>query len=84
MPARLLMSSPVRCPTLATPVEAKLSLPGLALASAMSSFRLLACTDGCAVSTFGEEAGWVMGVKSFTGSYGIFAWRLGAIARLAM
>ena len=60
IPARLLSSSPVRCPTLATPVEAKLTAPGFAFASAINSCRLFACTEGCAVSTLGEVAICVM------------------------
>jgi len=52
------------------PATATLSLPGWALARAISSATLLALNDGRATRIAGELAIWLMGVKSLTGSKG--------------
>ena len=62
------------------PDDAKLSLPGFALAYAISSCTDLAGTDGWTTSTLGTPATSTTGTKSFTWSYGIFSYRLGLIA----
>ena len=70
MPAADLKSSTERCGVLPTPPEPKLSRPGFAFASAMSSCTDLAATEGCTTSMRGEVATSVTGTKSFCGSYG--------------
>ena len=61
-----LNSSPARCGRLPGPVEAKLSLPGCALASASSSFMLLAGTLVATTSISGTLATSVMGARSLS------------------
>ncbi|MCY1221688.1 hypothetical protein D9M72_337550 [compost metagenome] len=51
------------------PGEAKLYLPGLALASAMNSCMVLAGTLGCTANTLGIATTLVTGAKSLIGSY---------------
>ena len=50
------------------PAEPKVSLPGFALASAISSVTVFAGTDGCTTSTRGATCVRLTGAKSFTGS----------------
>ena len=69
-PDCILNASPAMCSDEPTEPIAKLSWPGLALASAISSFTLLAGSEGCATRIEGEVATSVSGVKSFTGSKG--------------
>ena len=49
------------------PPEAKLSEPGFALASAISSFRFFAAVPGCTTSRFGVVAALMIGTRSFSG-----------------
>ena len=53
MPVRLMNISIVRWAAAPMPLDAKLSVPGLALASAISSCTLFAGTDGCAIMISG-------------------------------
>ena len=46
----------------------------------MNSFAELTGSDALTTSTFGVIATSVIGAKSFTASYGIFAYRLGLTA----
>src|SRR6266581_1753038 len=69
----LLKISPARCGVLPFPAEGKLSLPGRALAYAISSETELTGTDGCTATKCGTEAASVIGAKSLATSY----WRLG-------
>src|SRR5262245_37052393 len=69
-PKASLNNSPLRCGVEPVAGCAKLYLPGLALTRSISSFTLLAGTLGLTVSTLGDAATSVTGVKSFTGSYG--------------
>src|SRR5215210_8740833 len=71
-----LNNSPDRWGVEPIPGPAKLYLPGLALISAISSLISFAGTEGWVTSTFGDAATRVTAAKSFTGSYGIFAYRL--------
>src|SRR5438067_2199863 len=50
-PVTSLKSSPERCVFVPWPEDAKLSWPGFDFASAMTSCRLFAGTDGCSTST---------------------------------
>jgi hypothetical protein len=50
------------------PEPAKLTCPGRARASAISSFTDFAGSEGCTTSTLGASATRLTGVKSFTGS----------------
>src|SRR5688572_25156090 len=79
-PVSTLNSSPDRWIEVPLPLEAKLMVPGLDLATATSSGTVFAGTDGCATSTFGTPATSTIGAKSFAASYGIFAYRLVLIA----
>src|SRR6266568_898056 len=63
-PAMELNSSPARCAGVPWPEEAKLISPGLALASAISSFTVRARSDGWTTSTLGVEAASVTGARS--------------------
>ena len=49
------------------PADAKLISPGFDFASASSSFRFEACTDGCTTIMFGVDAALTIGAKSFSG-----------------
>jgi hypothetical protein len=62
---------------LALPAELKLSCPGRALASAMSSLIERAGTDGCSATTRLTTVTWLTGTRSFSESNGIFLMRLG-------
>ncbi len=62
------------------PVEAKLISPGRLRASAISSRRLFAGSEGCATNTCGSTATSEIGWKSFTGSYGSLLTRLALMA----
>ena len=53
IPVRLLNISIVRCAAAPIPLDAKLSSPGLAFASAISSFTLFAGNEGCAIMISG-------------------------------
>ena len=57
-------------PSEPVPGEAKVYLPGWALARAMNSFMVLAGTLGWTTNTLGTLITLVMGVKSFLASYG--------------
>jgi hypothetical protein len=59
------------------PAEPYDSLPGLALAWAMSSFRSLTGTDGCTTIEVVETHRMAIGWKSLIGSYGTFAMVIG-------
>jgi hypothetical protein len=63
-----LSSSPARCGRPPTPAEAKLSLPGWALASAISSFMSPAGTLLATTSISGTVVTSVTGAKSFATS----------------
>jgi hypothetical protein len=75
-----LRSSPAIWFELPSPLDPKLSVPGFALASAMSSLRFFAGSEGCAASTFAPCTHRAMGSKSRSVSYGSFAKRLMLIA----
>ena len=62
IPAMYLKISPANC--VRPPAPAKLSLPGSAFASAISSRTLPAGTDGCTISTMGKVLTLVIGAKS--------------------
>ena len=64
MPARRRNNSPVMWPAVPTPSEAHEMLPGLALASAISSFTSLAGSEGCATSALVMRPICVTGVMS--------------------
>ena len=66
MPAASLNSSPARCGEEPLPPEAKLSVPGLALASAISDWRSVAGTEGCSRSGTGALASMVTPVSFFS------------------
>ena len=66
IPAMYLKISPANC--VRPPAPAKLSFPGCALASAISSRTLFAGTDGCTISTIGNVFTSVIGAKSLTPS----------------
>ena len=68
IPAVVLSSSPQRWLVVPLPPEAKLSEPGFALASAISSARFAAPSEGCTTIMFGVVAALVTGVRSFCGS----------------
>ena len=53
---------------LARPAEPKLMVPGLALASATSSLRLVGAKEGLEYGTIGARPKRLMGSKSFTAS----------------
>jgi len=61
---------PASCGAPPMPETAKLSLPGFALANAISSLTFLTGTDGCTASTCGEYETIATGVKSFDGLNG--------------
>ena len=82
MPARVLNSSTARCDEVPLPNEAKLSLPGLALASATSWLTVLASKLGCAISTWFTRATSETGVKSLIGSQGAFCISIGTSTKL--
>jgi hypothetical protein len=65
--------SPTMCDDEPVPNEPKLSLPGLAFAWAMNSFRLLAGNSGLTTSTRYDRQICETGSKSFSGSYGTLA-----------
>ena len=73
IPVMRLNNSPERCPVLPVPADAKVSWPGLALASATSSFTLFAGNEGVTASRLTAMPSGVMGLKSRTGSYGSLA-----------
>lgn len=68
MPARFMKFSILAWPSEPVPGEAKLYLPGLALARAMNSFMVLAGTLALITNTLGTDITLVMGAKSLTGS----------------
>jgi len=63
-PAAALNISPEMCDWMPLPPEPKLSLPGCAFASAISSPTLFAATDGCTTSTCPALAIIEIGAKS--------------------
>lgn len=69
-PDCILKASPAMCSDEPTAPMAKLSWPGLALASAISSRTSFAGTEGWATRIEGEVATQVSAVKSLTGSKG--------------
>ena len=82
MPAMLLNSSPDMCGAPPVPLEANVSLPGLALPYAMSSFTLFTGSLGLTTSTSGTTCVRITGSKLFTVSYGSFLNITGLIAWL--
>ena len=66
--AMVLKSSPARWLTVPVPDDAKLSLPGCALASAINSLTDFAGTAGCTRTISGTIAVCTTGEKSRTGS----------------
>ena len=64
----LLNSSPARCDEVPLPAEQKLSVPGLATASATSSDTVFTGIVGELTSTSGAEVISVTGARSFSGS----------------
>src|ERR1700722_16871097 len=72
IPAMLLSILPARCGTAPVPVEANDSLPGLALAYAISSGMVLNGSAGLVTSTNGTWQSSAIGTKSATGSYDSF------------
>ena len=68
MPASCRNISAHMCEPVPSADEAKLNLPGLALASAIRPATSLACTDGCTSSTSDNCAISPSGVKSLRGS----------------
>ena len=73
MPAAWLNTSKAMCCGVPLPGVLWLSLPGLAFASAINSFRSFAATEGCTTSTIGTEAASATGAKSFSMSNGSLA-----------
>jgi len=55
------------------PAEAKVSAPGFAFASAISSFTVATPSEGCTTSTEGPVAITITARKSRSGSNGSFA-----------
>ena len=83
MPARIFSSSPVRWLTVPLPAVAKVSVPGLARASAMNSFKSRAGTDGCTTSTCGLPATSATGSRSLRVSkLSLPLYSVGLVARL--
>ncbi|MNT57925.1 hypothetical protein D3C72_1953330 [compost metagenome] len=80
MPATESNSSPARCPVLPLPAEAKVSLPGLALACAISSCTLFARSDELPARIIGRLATSDTGAKSLRVSYGSLGYRLALMA----
>src|SRR5256885_13594261 len=78
--ARMRNSSPARCDELPTPAEAKLSVPGFAFASAISSRTVRTGVEGWTTRILGVEATRLTGAKSATGSKGRFLNKLTLIA----
>ena len=72
MPAASAKFSDARWTWLPTPAEPKLTLPGLALASAISSLTLLIAEDSGTTTSIGPLATLVIGARSFCVSKGIF------------
>ena len=68
MPAMRLNLAPVRWLALPVALEAKMSLPGCALASAMKSLTDLTPSEGAATSTFVLNPIWLTPAKSLIGS----------------
>ncbi len=64
MPARWANSAADRCCELPGPAVPQFSLPGFALAGAISSATLPAYTEGCTTSRFGVKATSEIGTKS--------------------
>src|SRR5262249_20030968 len=70
IPASCLKSSPVTCAPEMLPTEPKRSSPGLARASAISSFTVVAGTEGCTTRLKSDVAKRLTGAKSRSVSYG--------------
>ena len=64
--------SPARCVTVPPPAEAKLIVPGLAVASAINSRELAAASAGLATRMPATLHRWITGSKSFSVSNGNF------------
>ena len=59
----------MRCVLLPVPAEAIITVPGLALASAINSCAFLTGNEGCVTSTSGTMDTVEVGAKSLIGSY---------------
>src|SRR5918992_746903 len=81
--AVVLRSSPHRWLVVPAPPDAKLSEPGLLLASAMTSAIDFAANCGCAIQRFGVVAALITGVRSFCGLYAISLYSHWLVARMA-
>ena len=68
-----LKSSAAKCVPLPVPAELKLSWPGFAFASAISSCTLLTPSELGTTSTYGALQIAVIPARSLRGSYGSFA-----------
>src|SRR5688500_2126183 len=79
VPVRCMKSSAARCVLVAMPLVATLRSPGLALASAITSFTDLTGTEGWTMTMCGSVATWDSGVKSRTGSNGSFLCNAGVM-----
>ena len=82
MPAAFTKFSPAMWTWLPMPAEPKLIVPGLDLASAISSFTLLAGTDGCTTTSCGPLATLVTAMKSLTGSNGSCLYMCGLTVKM--
>ena len=81
-PAAFWNDSAARCATVPLPDDAKLMLPGCALASFTTSASVWKGESALATITSGELATRLIGVRSFTGSYGSLGYSVGLMARL--
>src|SRR5258705_731815 len=67
--ANRLNSSPARCDAPRTPLDAKVSLPGFAFASAIKSRTECTGSDGCTTRTYDALPTRLIGAKSLIASY---------------
>ena len=82
MPVIAPNNSPARWPEVALPEDEKLIVPGLALASAISSRTLFAGSEGLATRMLLRITPIEIGVKSLIGSKGSDLYSVGEIARI--
>ena len=80
VPVSTLNSSPARCPALPVLPEANDELAGIRLGVCDEFLHRIAPAASVDDQHVGRVATSVIGAKSFTASYGIFAYRLGLIA----
>jgi hypothetical protein len=78
-PAASAKFSPARWTWLPTPADAKLIVPGRALAAPIRSFRVLCGEASCTTTSIGPCATLVIGSRSFLVSKGIFLYSAGLI-----